>query len=134
MAITRHLRHVESKNKIIRFTVSKFEHPDNNYTLQVKQLIEEVYPKDDRLDSVYSDARQYFAEASAQQSALEELQKQLTRAEQQKKGQVKAELLRKQIKELSFLHGNLIIDYKKSSLSHSVQSLEMRLTSSKQNH
>ncbi len=84
--------------------MSKFEHPDNNYTLQVKQLIEEVYPKDDRLDSVYSDARQYFAEASAQQSALAELQKQLTRAEQQKKGQAKAEQLRKQIKDLSVSH------------------------------
>ena len=75
--------------------MSKFEHPDNNYTLQVKQLIEEVYPKDERLDSVYSDARQYIAEASAQQSELAELQKQLTCAEQQKKGQTKAEHLAK---------------------------------------
>lgn len=84
--------------------MSKFEHPDNNYTLQVKQLIEEVYPKDDRLESVYSDARQYFAEASARQSALAELQKQLTRAEQLKKGQAKAEQLRKQIKDVSASH------------------------------
>ena len=69
--------------------MSKFEHPDNNYTLQVKQLIEEVHPKDDRHESVYGDAKRYFAEVYAQQSAIEELQKQLTRAEQQKKGQVK---------------------------------------------
>ncbi len=87
--------------------MSKFEHPDNNYTLQVKQLIEEVHPKDDRHESVYGDAKRYFAEVYAQQSAIEELQKQLTRAEQQKKGQVKAELLRKQIKELSAAHEDL---------------------------
>ena len=87
--------------------MSKFEHPDNNYTLQVKQLIEEVHPKDDRQESVYGDAKRYFAEVYAQQSAIEELQKQLARAEQQKKGQAKAELLRKQIKELSAAHEDL---------------------------
>ncbi|GGF78854.1 hypothetical protein [Alteromonas lipolytica] len=81
--------------------MSKFEHPDNNYTLQVKQLIEDVYPKDDQQASVYADARSYFTASHEQQGGLEELKLKLSRAESDRKAQAKVEQLRKQVKDLA---------------------------------
>lgn len=78
--------------------MSKFEHPDNNYTLQVKQLIEDVDPKDSQRDSVYRDAREYFAAVAARRMQLAGLQEKIVSASQMKKGKAQAEFLTKQLK------------------------------------
>ncbi|NVK54351.1 MAG: hypothetical protein HWE26_01945 [Alteromonadaceae bacterium] len=65
--------------------MSKIELPDNNYTVQVKQLIEDVYPKNAQMASVYGDARNYFSSIAAQRAHIAELEQQLDNAANHKK-------------------------------------------------
>lgn len=81
--------------------MSKFEHPDNKYTLQVKQLIEDVYPKDNQRESLYSDARMYFASVNVQQLRIDQLQTKLANTDVSKQGKAKAEHLKGELKKIN---------------------------------
>ncbi len=78
--------------------MSTFEHPDNHYTQQVKQLIEQVYPKDSGLGSVYEDARHYFTLTPDLQAHIAELQEKLEIAENTSKTDGLVVQLKKKLK------------------------------------
>lgn len=78
--------------------MSKLEHPDNHYTQQVKQLIEQVYPKDNGLGSVYEDARHYFTLTPDLQAHIAELQEKLDIAEKSSRQQGLVVQLKKKLK------------------------------------
>lgn len=78
--------------------MSKFEHPDNHYTQQIKQLIEQVYPKDSGLGSVYEDARHYFTLTPDLKEHIAELQTKLGDTEIPSKLGGANEQLRKKLK------------------------------------
>ncbi|WP_414827884.1 hypothetical protein [Alteromonas sp. H39] len=78
--------------------MSTFEHPDNHYTQQVKQLIEQVYPKDSGLGSVYEDARHYFTLTPDLQAHIAELQEKLDVAEKASKTDGLVAQLKKKLK------------------------------------
>ncbi|MDC8829620.1 hypothetical protein [Alteromonas gilva] len=80
--------------------MSKIELPDNNYTVQVKQLIEDVYPKNNQIASVYGDAKTYFSTAGTQRAQIAQLQEQLKNAAKPKKKKASGgeDALKRQIK------------------------------------
>lgn len=74
------------------------QNPDSIFTQQVKQLINMIYPKDTGYGSVFEDASHYFSLTPSLEQHIEDLKVQLKRIEGNKKKEVLAEQLAKQIK------------------------------------
>jgi hypothetical protein len=77
------------------------QNPDSIYTQQVKQLINMIYPKDTGYGSVFEDASHYFSVTPSLEQHIEDLKAQLKQIEGNKKKEVLAEQLARQIQNSS---------------------------------
>ncbi len=74
------------------------QNPDSIYTQQVKQLINMIYPQEAGYGSVFEDARHYFSLTPSLENHITDLKVELKKIEGNKKKEILAEQLAKQIK------------------------------------
>lgn len=78
----------------------KIENPDSNYTQQVKQVIDLVYPQEAGLGSVYEDARHFFSLTPELEAHIADLKQKLISLEDaDKRKPTQEEQLRKKLKD-----------------------------------
>jgi len=75
------------------------QNPDSNFTQQVKQLLDLVYPKEPGYGSVYEDARHYFSLTPELEKHIEDLKSRINKVDKNPKGEALAEQLSKKLKQ-----------------------------------